>query len=266
AAATIARRHPQSRGEVCSLVEVCSLARLKENASSCTPICTTRTALHQAVRFKAVVYGHAMTATSAAIKTAEPETASVLSYRSATRCCSTRRASDGSDSTRVGVDGRAGEVTAALSDEDGLRTVADIESLEHRADVCLYRAFRDIERACGLFVGESAAEHADDFELPQRQARRVGRGCRVRCRRNEYFAGEHFLDRGDHLVGRERLRNESRCTGGDCACRDAFVFVAGDHDARRRREALTDDAQCIETVVALQMNIEQDEPDLAVAL
>src|SRR5690606_12332267 len=215
----------------------------------------------------ASVYGQAMTATRAAIRIAEPEAASVLSYRSATRCCSTRRARATSISMRVGGVGRcAQEESATLRDEDGLCAIADIEGLEHGTDVCLYRALRDIECARNLLVREPAPEHADDFELPERQSGGLRGERRARLCRDEHLAREHLLNCGDHLVGRERVRNETGCARRDGACSDSIPFIARDHDAGCRREARADQLQRMESVVALQVDVEQHEADVAIAL
>src|SRR5690606_21856892 len=260
-AATIAKRQPHARGDG-SLFE----ARENENASHCTAACTTNTAVPHAAMLRGVVYGHAMTATSAAIRIAEPEAASVLSYRSATRCCSTRRARAASISPRVGgVDGGARKESATLRDENGLRAIADIEGLEHGTDVCLHRALCDIECACNLLVRESAAQHADDFELSQRQPRRLRRDRGARLRGHEHLAREHLLDCGDHFVGRERFRNESRCARRNGARGDTVAFVAREHDASGRWEARADQLQCVKAVVALLMNGQEDEADVGVA-
>ena len=151
------------------------------------------------------VCGQAMTAISAAINNAEPETASVLSYKHldalllnaskqggihvsgsvfSVRCVCGALAG-GSRRTRR-------QEAATLRDQHCLRAITHVERFEHGAHVRLDRALGDIERARDLFVGEAAAEHADDFELPQREAVGIRRRRQVGGRGHEHVAGQHL--------------------------------------------------------------------------
>ncbi len=128
------------------------------------------------------VCGHAMIAISAAMRSAEPDTASdcrkasrrVVAQRVAAgrhpcqRMNFERAAYAGALAAEAG--GRRQEA-ATLRDEHGLRAITNVECFEHGAHVSLDRAFRDIECARDFFVPEAAAEHADDFELTQRRGR-----------------------------------------------------------------------------------------------
>ena len=163
--------------------------------------------------------------------------------------------------------GRGRQESATLRDQHCLRAVAHVECFEHCADVRLDGAFSDVQCARDFLIGEAASEHADDFELPQRQA--VGiRLCRqIRGRGHEHVAGQNFLDRDDHLVGRERLRDEARGAGRYCTGRNAVLLVAGNHDAGGRREFLPDDFQRVEgRHRAAQVDVEQHQSDIRIAL
>ena len=106
--------------------------------------------------------------------------------------------------------GRRRQEAATLRDQHGLRAVTYVERFEHRADVRLDRALRRRRARARSPYWRSRAEHADDFELPQREAVGVRRCVRSASPGTNTSPASTFLDRDDHLVGGERLRNEAR--------------------------------------------------------